>query len=89
MITFNLSDCALEMGVFVLGLGLNLYTVSEVAASVMISSIVLFTVGLALMGTWLIWSALNSVATWRRVASRKSALLTCLTAELVRPRTTE
>lgn len=89
MNTFKLSDCALGLGVFVLGLGLNLYTAGEVVVSVMISSIVIFTVGLALMGTWLIWSALSSVASWRRVASRKSTLLTCLTAELVRPRTTE
>lgn len=89
MITFKLSDGALGMGVFVLGLGLNLYTAGEVMASVMISSIIIFTVSLTLMGTLLIWSALSGVASWRRVASRNSTLLTCLTAELVRPRTTE
>jgi membrane protein implicated in regulation of membrane protease activity len=87
--TFKATDCALGMGVFTLGLGLNLYTAGEVVAAVMVSSIVVLTLGLTLTGILLILYAAKSVASWRRVASRNSTLLTCLTAELARPRVTE
>ena len=89
MITFKPSGCALGMGVFTLGLGLNFYTASEVVASLMISGIMIVTLGLTLTSMLFIWNAVKSVASWRRVASRNSTLMTCLTAELVRPRTTE
>ena len=89
LITFKASDCAWGMGVFVLGLGLNLYTVGEVVASVMISSIMILTLGLTLTSMLFIWHAVKSIASWRRVASRNTTLLTCLTAELARPQTTE
>lgn len=89
LIKLKASDCARGMGVFVLGLGLNLYTTGEVLASVMISGIMILTLGLALASMLLIWHAVKSVAGWARVASRNSTLLTCLTAELARPRTTE
>jgi hypothetical protein len=36
-----------------------------------------------------IWSAVKSVASWRRAASRNSTLMTCLTAEFARPRASE
>jgi hypothetical protein len=89
LIKFKTSDCAWGMGVFVLGLGLNLYTATEVVASVMISGIMIVTLGLTLASLLLIWHAVKSVAGWARVASRNSTLLTRLTAELARPRTTE
>jgi hypothetical protein len=77
------------MGVFVLGLGLNLYTTGEVFASVMISGIMVLILGVTPTSMSLIWQAVKSVPGWARVASRNSTLLTCLTAELARPRTTE
>lgn len=89
MIKFKASDCAWGMGVFILGLGLNLYTATEVVAAVTISGIMIVTLGLTLASLLLIWHAVKSVAGWARVASRNSTLLTCLTAELARPRTTE
>ena len=89
LIEFKTSDCAWGMGVFTVGLGLNLYTAGEVVASLMISSIMILTLGLTLTSMLLIWHAVKSVAGWGRVASRNPTLLTCLTAELARPRTTE
>jgi len=77
------------MGVFTLGLGLNLYTAGEVVASLMISGIVIVTLGLTLTSVLLVWNAVKSVASWRRAASRNSTLMTCLTAELARPRASE
>jgi hypothetical protein len=87
--TLKATDCALGMGVFTLGLGLNLYTAGEVVAAVMISSIMILTLGLTVASMFLIWHAFNSIASWARVPSRNSTLLTCLTAELARPRVTE
>jgi hypothetical protein len=55
----------------------------------MTSSIMILTLGLTLTSMSMIWHAVKSVAGWARVASRSSTLLTCLTAELARPRTTE
>lgn len=72
-----------------LGLNLNFYTAGEAVASVMISSIMILTLGLTLMGMLLIWHAAKSVASWAKVPSRNPTLLTCLTAELARPRATE
>ena len=72
-----------------LGLGLNFYTAGMVVASVMISSIMIATLGLALTSLLLIWHAAKSVVGWARVSMRNPTLLTCLTAELARPRTTE
>ena len=89
MITFTPSGCALGVGVFTLGLGLNLYTAGEVVASLTISGIMIVTLGLMLTSMLFVWNAAKGVANWRRTASRNSTLLTCLTAELVRPRGSE
>jgi hypothetical protein len=89
LITIKASDCAGGMGVFMLGLGLNFYTAGMVVASVLISSFLIVTLGLALTSMLLIWHAVKSVAGWARVSSRNHGLRTCLTAELARPRTTE
>jgi hypothetical protein len=72
-----------------LGLGLNLYSAAEVVASMAISGIMTFILALTLTSMWLIWHAIKNIAGWARVSSRNSPLLTCLTAELARPRTTE
>ena len=72
-----------------LGLNLNLCTAAEVLASVMISSLMILTLGLTLTTMLLIWHAAKSVAGWAKVPSRNPTLLTCLTAELARPRATE
>ena len=74
---------------FMLGFGLNFYTPAEVVASVKISSIMIVALGLTATSMFLMWHALKSVASWARVPSRNSTLLTCLTAELARPRVTE
>ena len=77
------------MGVFMLGLALNFYTPAEVVASVTISIIMIVALGLTVTSMFLIWRALKGIASWARVPSRNSTLLTCLTAELARPRVTE
>ncbi len=74
---------------FMLGLGLSLYTPAEVVVSVTISSIMIVALGLTVTSMFLIWHALKSVVSWARVPTRNSTLLTCLTAELARPRVTE
>src|ERR1017187_8859624 len=86
---FKASDCAWGLGVFMLGLNLNLYTAGEVVISLMKSSIMILILGLMVTSMLLIWYAAKSVASWARVPSRNSTLLTSLTAELARPRTTE
>ena len=74
---------------FMLGLVLSFYTPAEVVVSVTISSIMNVALGLTVTSMYLIWHALKSVASWARVPTRNSTLLTCLTAELARPRVTE
>src|SRR5579864_4736214 len=75
------SDCAWGLGVFLVGLGLNLYTPGEVVASVVVSSILILALGVLLTSVFLIWRAANSVATWARIAPRNSTLLASLAAE--------
>ena len=89
MIIIEASDCVWGMGVLTLGVALNLYSASEVAASVAISGIMILTVALTLTVAWLIWHAIKSAAGWARVVSRNSPLLACLTANLARPRSAE
>lgn len=68
---------------------LNLYTAGEVVTLLMVSNIMTLILGLTLTSMSLIWRAAKSVAGWAMVPSRNSTLLTSLTAELARPRTTE
>jgi hypothetical protein len=89
LIKVKIWDCAWGMGAFTLGLGLNLYKIGDVVASVMISSIVIFTLTLTLTSMLLIWHAAKSVAVWARIASRNSTLLPCLKTEFARSRTIE
>ena len=66
MIKLNAIGCAVGMSMLMLGFGLNLYTASEVATSVLLSSLMLFTLGLALASLFLIWRTAKAVAGWAR-----------------------
>lgn len=89
LIKIKASNCVWGIGVFVLGLGLKLYTAGEVLSSVMLSSVVVLSLGLPVTIVFIVLHAGKSVASWARVPSRDSTLLTCQTAELARPQTTE
>lgn len=75
------SDCAWGLGVFLIGLGSNIYAPGEVVASLMVSSVLIPALGVLLTSVFLIWSAAKSVARWARVAPRNSTLLASLAAE--------
>lgn len=89
MIKIRASNCAWGMGVFMLGFGLKLYTAGDVLSSVMLSSLMVLSIGLPVTIVFIVWHAGKSVASWARVPTRNPTLLTCQTAELARPQATE
>jgi hypothetical protein len=89
LITIKASSCAWGLGVFMIGFGLKLYTAGEVLSSLMLSGVVVLSLGLPATIVLIIWHAAKSVAAWAKVPSRNPTLLTCQTAELARPQATE
>jgi hypothetical protein len=73
----------------ILGRGLNLYTASEVVAALMLSGVVIVSLGLPVTIAYVIWHAGKRVASWARVPSRNPTLMTCQTADVARPRANE
>lgn len=88
MIEPKTSDCAWGMAVMILGLGLHFYTASEYLASLMLSSFVIFLLGLVLLSVLFAWYAGKRVAVWARAASRNVTALPRRLAAHARPRTT-
>jgi len=55
----------------------------------MLSGAAILSLGLSLAFTYIVSRAGNKVASWAKVPSRNPKLMTCQTAELARPQSTE
>jgi hypothetical protein len=76
------SDWACGLAVLILGLGVKLYSVVEILTT----SAIFLSFGLPPGVASMIWDAAKRQPRWTRVASRNPNLMTCQTAELLRPR---
>ena len=67
-------DYTCGLGVMIVGLGLFSYDVRELLASLLLFSVVFFSMGLIVLCVFLAWSASKQVALWSRLASRNALL---------------
>jgi len=71
----NVSNFAWAIGVIFAVLGLHFYYVREIVASMVLFSVMFFSVGLAVLTVFFIWYAGNRIVVWARPADVNAAVL--------------
>jgi hypothetical protein len=67
----NASKCAWATGVMIMGLGLRFYYVRELLASMILFSLMFFSLSLVVLTAFFVWYAARQVAMWARPGSRE------------------
>jgi len=71
----NARNYAWATGVMIIGLGLHFYYVRELVASMVLFSVLFFSLSLAVLSVFFVWYAGEQVAMWARPASRNAITL--------------
>jgi hypothetical protein len=81
----NASNYAWATGAMSVGLGLHFYYVRELVASMVLFSVMFFSLSLVVLSVFFVWYAGKQVAAWARPASRNANTLPRCLASHARP----